>query len=317
MSVDHAIVTLTINPCLDVSGEVDAMAPTKKLRCHDVLRDPGGGGINVSRAVSLLGGRSMAIFPAGGSTGRSIGDMLTQQQIESHPVHIDDMTRESFSVRVTKSGEQYRFVLPGPELREEEWQQCIQAVAGLAPGPDFLVVSGSLPPGVPADFYTKLAEHFSGSSTKIILDTSGEPLKRALEIGVYLIKPNRRELEEICDCSLSEEKDQEKVCRNLVDSGRCEALALSLGRDGALLTTRDDQLRVAGLEVKEVSSVGAGDSFVGAMILGLHQGKQLHEAFLYGMAAGTAALLTEGTELCRKDDTEKIFRKLEQNRKWL
>lgn len=311
MSGSNPIVTLTMNPSLDVSAEVDRMVPDIKMRCSHVRREPGGGGINVSRVIGILGGRSTAIFATGGCTGKTIDEMLRRQDIFSHPVRTEAPGRESFSLRDLETERQYRYVLPGPELRENEWRQCLEVAADPGRDPEYLVASGSLPPGVPEDFYARLAHSFSGRGTRVVVDTSGAPLAGAMGSGIFLAKPNRRELEELCGCSLVREKDQEKVCRDMVDRGDCEVLVLTLGKEGALLTTADEQVRVRGLDVRAVSSVGAGDSFVGAMVFRLHRTGRVHEAFLYGVAAGTAALLTKGTELCRKNDVESIFRQLQ------
>ncbi len=309
---DEKIITLTINPCLDVSADVDVVKPTGKMRCYNDRMDPGGGGINVSRAINILGGRSTAIFPAGGSTGQKIVEMLRTEGIDCLPVISDQLNRQNFAVRERKSGEQYRFSLPGPELPEQIRQDCLQKIMHLQPPPDFVVASGSLPPGVPEDFYGKLARYFRNSPTKVILDTSGEPLRLGLAQQVYLIKPNQRELEYVCDCALDDEAVQEKKCRDIVNKGHCEVLILTLGKNGALLTTKNQQLRIPGIQVKEVSAIGAGDSFMGGMVLALYRGKELADAFLYAMAAGTSALTTEATALCEKEATETYFRQLQQ-----
>lgn len=310
MSNNNPIFTLTINPCLDISAEVDKVRPTRKMRCRNERLDPGGGGINVSRAIKILGGTSTAFFPSGGSTGEIIVEMLREQGVASQVTEIEQMTRQSFAVRENDSDQQYRFALPGPELDERSWQNCLQHITEATPSPAMVVASGSLPPGVPSDFYGKLAKRISNGSSRLILDTSGEPLKQALAANVYLIKPNQRELEDICQCSLDDYKVQEDKCREIVDQGSCEVLVLTLGAKGALLTTREEQIRVPGLEVEAVSAVGAGDCLVGAMTLALHQGRNLKDAFFYGMAAGTAALTTEATILCRKEETEKLYQQL-------
>jgi 6-phosphofructokinase 2 len=306
------ILTLTMNPSLDISVEVDRVVTTLKMRCDNERTDPGGGGINVSRAINILGGSSMAVFPAGGCTGRIIIEMLQEQGIETRPVTTELLSRQSFAVLEQQTNQQYRFSLPGHKLPEEVSRECLQNITHFVPPPSFVVVSGSLPPGVPEDFYGHLANHFRQSQTKIILDTSGEPLKHALKEQIYLIKPNQRELEYVCDCSLADEKIQNEKCREIVDNGYCEALVLTLGKKGALLTTRDDQFRVPGIKVKEFSAIGAGDSFLGGMVVALQQGKELADAFLYAMAAGSSALTTEATALCEKETTDKYYRQLQQ-----
>lgn len=318
MAENQEILTLTMNPSLDISAEVDRVAATMKMRCDNDRIDPGGGGINVSRAVSILGGSSIAVFPAGGSTGKILIDMLQEQGIDNRPVTTEPLSRQSFAVRERETNQQYRFSMAGHKLPEKTSRECLQMITQYDPPPSFVVVSGSLPPGVPDDFYGQLANHFRQSRTKIILDTSGEPLKNALKEQVYLIKPNQRELEYVCDCSLADEKVQNEKCREIVDKGYCEALVLTLGEKGALLTTREEQYRVPGIEVKEVSAVGAGDSFVGGMVLALQQGKALPDAFLYAMAAGSSALTTEATALCEKESTDKYYRQLQKKygEKW-
>ncbi len=306
------IITLTLNPCLDISAEIEQLAPTKKMRCFNHRIDPGGGGINVSRAITILGGSSTAIFPQGGSTGESVARLLEEQHVSFQPIDIDEVNRQSFAIHEQESNQQYRFSLPGPELKEETWKNCFEKIVKISPTPQFIVASGTLPPGVPKDFYGQLAAHFKNSSTRIVLDTSGESLQYALDAQVYLIKPNRRELEYICQCSLSENKDQEKKCREIVEQGGCEVLVLTLGKDGALLITKNEQFRVPGIEAEVVSAVGAGDSFLGAMIFALQQEEKLQDAFLYGIAAGTAALATEATILCHKDDTEDFYQQLQK-----
>lgn len=312
MNDNNPIVTLTINPSLDVSAEVDTLEPTKKMRCRNVMIDPGGGGINVSRAITLLGGASTAVFPAGGSTGRSMDAMLSEEDVKSLPVSIAGANRQNFAILEKKTGRQFRFALPGPEMSEEEWLQCLQITGEQGKAADYVVASGSLPPGVPDDFYGRVAGLFNDSPTRVILDTSGDALKNALEQEIYLIKPNLRELEYICNCSLAEEKDQERMCRDMIDRGKCEVLVLTLGKDGALLTSAKEQIRIPGLKVNEISSIGAGDSFVGAMVLALQRGEELTDALLYGMAAGTAALITEATQLCRREDTDRLFKEYQQ-----
>lgn len=316
MAENQEILTLTMNPSLDISAEVDRVAATIKMRCDNDRIDPGGGGINVSRAVSILGGSSIAVFPAGGSTGKILIDMLQEQGIENRPVTTELLSRQSFAVRERETNQQYRFSMSGHKLPEQTSRECLQMITQYDPPPSFVVVSGSLPPGVPDDFYGQLANHFRQSRTKIVLDTSGEPLKHALKENVYLIKPNQRELEYVCDCSLADEKMQDEKCREIVDKGYCEALVLTLGKKGALLTIREKQYRVPGIEVKEVSAVGAGDSFVGGMVLALQQGKELADAFLYAMAAGSSALTTEATALCEKETTDKYYRQLQKKYGW-
>jgi len=314
MNSDQPIITLTMSPCLDISVEIDRLVPDAKMRCRNLRQEPGGGGINASRAIAILGGSTRAVFPAGGSNGALIEELLGSQGVRSNPIRIGRQTRESFAIQVIEEGRQYRFTLPGPELDDQVYDACLRVITGFDPPPAFVVASGGLPTGAPQDFYAELTGILQAKGIKVIIDTWGAPLKHTFKQTPYLIKPNRRELEWICDCSLKDATVQQDVCRELVDSGACEILVLTLGKDGALLTTRQDQFRLGGIKVHEQSSIGAGDSFMGAMALALQQDRTVHQAFLFGMAAGTAALLTPGSELCRREDTERFFADLLRQR---
>ena len=263
------IVTLTINPSIDVSTSVEQMVPIHKLRCTSARRDPGGGGINVARVVKRFGGDVTAMYAMGGTLGQLLRHLLDQEGIPCLPIPISEETREDFTVLEEMSGRQYRFVLPGPRLSEREWHAYLDTFASHAfheHGTRFVVASGSLPPGVPSDFYGRIARATKQAGAKFIVDTSGPPLKAALEAGVFIVKPSLRELKELMAAPLESERDRIAACRSLIESGRAEMVALTLGDQGALLVARDQALRAQAVPIKPVSVVGAGDSFLGAMI---------------------------------------------------
>jgi 6-phosphofructokinase 2 len=249
------------------------------------------------------------MYAMGGTLGRLLRHLLDQEGIPGLPVPISEETREDFTVLEEASGRQYRFVLPGPRLSEREWRTYLATFASHASrdhGTRFVVASGSLPPGVPSDFYGQIAQATKEAGAKLIVDTSGLPLKAALEAGVYIVKPSLREFRQLTLAPLESERDRVTACRSLIESGRAEMIALTLGDQGALLVTRDRVLRAQAVPIKPVSVVGAGDSFLGAMIWSLASGHAIEDAFRYGMAAGSAALLMPGTELCRREDAEHL-----------
>lgn len=303
------IVTVTINPAIDFSTLAEHVVPTHKIRCEKPSIDPGGGGINAGRVIRELGGVAAAVYTEGGGIGKFLGKLLEREGIEALPVEIANPTRESFTVNESASGRQFRFVLPGPELQESEWRAFLDLIGSLDPFPDYLVASGSLPPGVPSDFYARVAKMVADRGGRLLLDTSGEALGAALAERVYLVKPNLRELRELTGRKIENEQEQEEACRELLRQS-AEMVALTLGDRGALLVTKEGARRATLPKVEVVSPVGAGDSFMGAMALALARERPAEEAFLYGMAAGTAAVMTPGTELCRKEDVERIFRTL-------
>ena len=301
------IVTLTMNPAIDLSTSVDRVVPVRKLRCEGLRRDPGGGGINVARVVRRMGTEVTAVYTAGGAIGRLLQTLVEREGIEGVVLQISTETREDFTVQEGATGHQFRFVLAGPRISEREWQAALDALASLDPFPRYLVASGSLPLGVPDDFYRRVARLANDRHSKLVLDTSGPPLKEALAEGVFLFKPNLNELSALLGTSSNVEKDSEKICRRIIDEGQAEVVALTLGDQGALLATAERIWRAAALPVEPVSAVGAGDSFLGAMVWSLAAGHALDKAFRYGMAAGTAALLSPGTELCHQDDVDRLY----------
>lgn len=301
------IVTLTPNPAIDLSTSIDRVVPTRKLHCTAQKHDPGGGGVNVARVVKRFGGDVEAILPVGGFTGQLLRQLIDDENIPNRVIEAEAETREDFSVSELSTANQYRFVLPGLPLRETEWRGCLDALATTAPRPKFVVGSGSLPPGVPNDFYAQAAGIAGKLGSKFVLDTSGAPLAAALAHSVYMIKPNLHEMRELAGVTLANQNDWIAAARQYIEAGRVEVVALSLGHLGALLVTKGQALRAQPLAIKPVSAVGAGDSFLGAMIFSLANGDSLADAFRLATAAGSAALINEGTELCRPADVYRLY----------
>ena len=306
------ILTFTANPSVDKSTEVAHVVPDEKLRCAPPRRDPGGGGINVSRVIHRLGGDTIAMFPAGGPTGTLLENVVRDEGIATQAVSIDGWTRENLMVYGADAEQQYRFLFDGPELSEREWGACLDALRGFEPRPRWVVASGSLPPGAPADLYARIARWARDHGVRVVVDVSGEAARHAVAEGVYLLKPNFRELEQLVGRELGDDDAIEAACRDIVAGGGCEVLLVSLGAGGALITTADDQQRVASPTVPIASKVGAGDSTVGATVLALARGWTPIRAARFGVAAGAAAVMTPRTELCRRADVETLFRRMER-----
>jgi len=306
--VQKRIVTLTVNPTLDKNTQIERAVPNEKLRCGRPNREPGGGGINVSRAIQRLGGESLAIYPCGGPIGEIFKSLLDDEEVNCRPVPIKDWMRENLTVFETSSSQQFVFDMPGPELTEAEWRRLIEVLAGLDPTPDYIVASGSCPPGVPDDFYRRVAGVARELDSRLVVDTAEEPLRLAAEAGVYLLKPNMRELAHLAGQEIEGEEHTIATAKRLVQDGKAEAVVVSLGAGGALLVTkgeRAEHLRTPTVPIR--SGVGAGDSMVAGIVLSLARGKDVRDATLYGIAAGAAAVMTPGTELCRREDTERLY----------
>ncbi len=300
------IVTLCMNPALDITTSTDVVRPTDKLRCAAARYDPGGGGVNVAHVAQVLGAASMAVFPAGGPAGELVNTLLKAEGLAVQRVPIGGSTRESFTVNETSTSGQYRFVLPGPELTAAEQAECLLHLRRAAASASIVVASGSLPPGVPDDFYQQVADLCAEQDAKFLLDTSGGGLKH-INSGVYLLKPSARELRECVGRELSTESEQLAAATELIDRGAAEHVLVSLGGKGALLASAGGGLRYQPVQVPPGSGVGAGDAMVAGVAVGLIRGWPLTEAVRLGIAAGAATLLTPGTAPCTRQDTEQLF----------
>lgn len=313
------IVTVTVNPAVDRSTSVERVEPDRKLRCERPRLDPGGGGLNVSRALRLLGGSSRAITVVGGPTGEILESLLRDEGVDVRALPTESWTRQN--LMVVESGaddRQYRFGMPGPELSEPEWRSVLDALAEER-HPRYVVASGSLPPGVPDDFYAQVGEVAREAGASLVVDTSGEALKQALDAGVFLVKPNLRELMDATGRSLDEpdEGDEpsgahERAARDLVERGAAEVVVVSMGSAGALCVTNDGAEHIPSPTVPIRSKVGAGDSTVAGIVHGLGRGWSLGKAVRYGVAAGAAAVTTPGTELLDAATTETLFSRMRE-----
>jgi 6-phosphofructokinase 2 len=228
------------------------------------------------------------------------------EAVASQTIPLSQDTRESFTVGEEETGKQYRFVLPGPELTSDECVQCLAAVAQIRPAPTFFVASGSMPTGVPDDFLARVARAAKALGANVVVDTSGPALAAALGEGVFLVKPNLRELQELVGSPLDGREQQLAAARSLIEKRAAEVVALTLGHLGALLVTQRQAFYAPALPLKPESVVGAGDSFLGAMVWGLDAGLGIEEAFRHGVAGGSAALLSGGTGLCKAEDVQHL-----------
>ncbi len=301
----QSVVTLTLNPSVDKSANVHQVLAEHKLRCEPPLFEPGGGGINVARAICKLGGEANAIYLAGGFSGKLLEDLLNKEELNQHPITIEGWTRENLTVFEQISEQQYRFGMPGPMVNQEEWQTCLDQLKSQSH--DFLVVSGSLPPGISEDIFVELTKLSKTMNSKLVVDTSGKAFQSALKAGVYLSKPNLRELSAWIDQPIRDEVHLTKVVKDIIDQGLSEIVLVSLGAGGALCASAEQTIRLNAPTVPIQSKVGAGDSMVAGMVLGLACSQSLEEAARLGVASGSAAVMTAGSELCRAEDVDQLY----------
>lgn len=303
--VTKSALAIALNPTIDVSSEVARVQPTRKMRTDNERRQAGGGGVNVARVIAEFGGRPELLILAGGATGAMLEDWLKALPIDLHVVPIVGSTRIAFMVQEKQSGHEYRFIPEGPEVSQENLATALQVVEHFKG--DFVIASGSLPEGAPEDTYARMAEAAAANGAKLLLDCPGAILRKTVgRAPILLVKPSIGELETLVGRRLNEAGVGEAAAA-LVKDAAAEYVAVTMGREGAVLAGPEGVLRVPSRHVVVQSAVGAGDSFVGAMAWFLMQGRSMEDAFRFGVAAGAAAAMTPGTELCRRDDVFAIY----------
>lgn len=307
------IVTVTVNPALDVTTTVAKLEPEEKLRAYGSRVDPGGGGVNVSRVVHRLGGDTLAIVALGGATGRAYRELIEFEGVPIEVIEVEGPTRQNFAVHEDASGHQYRVVLEGPTLSPDEWQAILARVRETTEQDDWLVVSGSMPAGAPEDAVAQLVRLAREVGAHVAVDSSGAALVEALAAAPDLIKPSRRELEELVGRDVPDEAALLAAAADIVAEYGVGTVAVTLGSAGALLVTATESVRLPALPVAPVSTVGAGDSFLAGLVLRLAQGRPIETALRTALAAGAATAAGEGTALARPEDVLRLEAELAAN----
>lgn len=302
------IITVTLNPALDVSTTTESVAPGRKLRCEAPRFDPGGGGINVSRVIKRLGGESLALVALAGPVGERLKSALATEGIAAHFIRAPGETRESLSVIDRDTGEQYRFVMPGAGWTESEGEAALDAIAVATPPAALVVLSGSLPPGLPADVPARLSKRLKAKGARLILDTSGATLAAARHPAhpAFILRMDEVEAEALAGRALPQRADTAAFAQELVSGGGAEIVIIARGADGSVLATATERLFGRAAKVPVVSKTGAGDSFLAAFTLAYAREATLEEALSAAVAAASAAVMTEATELCRAADALRL-----------
>ncbi len=304
------IITVTLNPTVDLSTSAPSVIPDIKLRCTPPQVDPGGGGINVSRAIRLLGGRSTALVAIGGGTGARCLELLASEGIATVGFQGPGETRQSLSVTDEGTGQQFRFVLPGPDWTEKDVARALDTLDQATGTDTFVVLSGSQPPGVAKNFPAILAGHVSERKARLIVDTSGPALFNLVDTShpsIYVLRMDGEEAEELAGRPLPRPEDSAAFAAELVEKDVASIIIVARGADGSVLASKQGRWHaVGGKPVKVVSKVGAGDSFVGAFTLALARGDALPDCLALGVAAASSAVTTEATRLCDRKMTEEL-----------
>jgi 6-phosphofructokinase 2 len=300
------IATLTMNPTIDVSYDVDRVIHTHKMRTRNERYDPGGGGINVARVFCRLGGDVRCVYLSGGPTGVALDGLIDELGLPRTRIDIAEPTRVASAAHETETGKEYRFTPPGPTISPAECERCLAALREI--DCDYFVASGSLPPGISPDFYARVGRIMRERGIALVLDTSGEALRQTLAVGgVHLVKPSAGELRQLVGRALATPEEIGAAALDIVRAGQAGLIAVTLGHNGAVLARPEGAIFLPAVAIQAKSAVGAGDSFLATMLFALAQGHDPVEAFRYGMAGGAASVLNPGTGLAHPDDIARLL----------
>ena len=300
------IITVTLNPAIDKTTSTDRIVPEKKLRCISPTYEPGGGGINVSRALAHLGSDSLAMYFSGGFNGNFFKKLLDEEQIQSLVVPVKTHIRTNIIVVEQSTGSQFRFGMESHPVQEKDWKLFLKKLSHIS-GYEYVIASGSLPDGVPSDFFGRMAAIVKKSNARLIVDTSGEALQQAVKEGVFMIKPNLGELSSLYGKEELKQEEAVDAARTIIADKGCEVMVISMGKNGGILVTEKEAYHIIPPETNVKSTVGAGDSMVAGIVFALTHGMSWNEVLMYGTACGTAATINNGTALCHLKDVLEIF----------
>jgi len=303
---DALIATLTLNPSLDQHITVDGLVMDGTNRWSRLHRYAGGKGIDVSRAIHEMGGRTVAYGFIGGPVGRAVEILLDEEEVPFSFTPVQRETRTNFIITDSKTSEQTRIDAPGPHISKAEFERFQRKMRRMRPSPDLIVMGGSLPPGIPNNVYNSIITEAKTFRVRAILDSDAQWLADGIKAKPYLVKPNVREAEELLGRELPTEDAIIKGALDIVDIG-VEIAVISRGKEGIIAATSNEVLAAVPPEVKVKSAVGAGDCTIAGLALKLANEESLSKACRLAVALGTAAVLTPGTELARRSDVLELL----------
>jgi 6-phosphofructokinase 2 len=301
------ITTLTLNPALDKSAQVDQFVPEQKLKCHSIQYQAGGGGVNISRVLHTLQVKNKCIFTSGGDTGLYLKKLLVKENIDLKTIAVNSWTRENLSIVDTKTKLQYRFGMPGNDLNTSDIELIKTELTNEVKDNSILVLSGSLSEKTPSNLYATLLKMLAGKNVKVVIDTSGQALIETLKENVYLVKPNQRELAQLAGKEFLSKNEQEDFAMELINSKKAKLVVVSMGARGAFLASSEGIFYKSAPSVKVKSTIGAGDSMVAGMVYAIQQGLSSEEILKWGVVCGVATTMTEGTNLASQENINKVL----------
>lgn len=289
------IVTLTPNPSLDRAITIPELRRGEVIRASSSRVDPGGKGVNVARALAAQGADTVAVLPSGGPEGHMMEELLAQAGVRAVTTHVEGSLRMNITV-LEPDGTTTKLNEPGPTLTDETVSALLQATLDAARGGGWVVGCGSLPPGAPINLYATLTSAARAAGLSVAIDSSGEPMTHAAAALPHLIKPNHEELEELVGRRLDSLGDVRDAACGLIDRG-IETVAVSLGRDGALLVTGDTVVHAGAAITTPRSTVGAGDCMLAGLLNGLSRGDAPADALAAAVTWGAAAVTLPGSRV--------------------
>ncbi|MBK5093510.1 MAG: 1-phosphofructokinase family hexose kinase [Actinobacteria bacterium] len=303
------IYTVTLNPTLDITYVLEEVSFGEPVKANDVLKNPGGKGINVSRVLRSMGMDSVATTIVGGYVGEEVLHLLQKEGLILQVVKIENETRTNVVVYGRKDEKELVIRAAGPPVKDTETERITSFIFNVAISPELLVLSGSLPPGVKKDIYSSLINEAKTRGVKVVLDSDGRPFKFGVEAGPYLIKPNRVELQYLAGREMRDDAAIREFCEGLLEKG-LEIVVVSLGSEGAMMITREGAWKGTVPSVAE-NTVGAGDSMVAGLLIGIVQSKPLEEMFRMGLACGVSAVMNAGPGLCEPEIYKEVYPEIE------
>ena len=301
------IYTVTLNPALDKTVEIQKFTIDSVNRITAMRTDPGGKGINVSKVIRKLGRKSIATGILGGATGRTVQKALEDLGVESAFRFVKGETRTNLKVVDPVCHTNTDLNEPGLTVSEEILQEVLQELTDRLTKEDLVVLSGSLPKGAPKDTYRTWVHACKKTGAKVFLDVDGALLQAGIQASPYLIKPNHHELGALLSRELKSPEEIAQAARELMENYGIEKVVVSMGGDGALYVTGEETIRAEGLKVPVGSTVGAGDSVVAALAAAEEAGMTLHETVRLSTATGAANVMCSGTQAAEYETIEKLM----------
>jgi 6-phosphofructokinase 2 len=305
------ILTLTLNPSLDLFTSSQKVKADEKVRCAQLRKDPGGGGINASRVIQRLGGNTLAIFPCGQHAGKELVELLTAENLNIIPVSAQFEVRTSFTVYEESTQRLFRFVPEGSKLLTKDLDSILTYTKQNLKPSDFLLLSGSFPQSVVVEFLSRLKHMVHEAQAVLVVDTSNDSLIASVKMGVDILRINDKEVMFLKEnfFGLPDISDED-LAKKLLDLGAAKIFICTRGSEGAFWFERDLTITASPPSVPVVSSVGAGDSFMGGLLYALAGGKSQSEALSLAVACAAATVQSPGTELLQREEVYKILKEV-------